>query len=70
LRKRFTASGTPFRELEHPPAASALDYHRIVGSRLGQQAKALLDRSFVVSPHVLLELERPTILQPGSVPGS
>lgn len=44
LRRRFEATATPYRELTHVPAASALDYHAVVGSRLEQQAKALLLR--------------------------
>ncbi len=44
LRERFAS--TPYREIEHPPAASALEYHGIVGSRLEQQAKALLLRRY------------------------
>jgi Ala-tRNA(Pro) deacylase len=59
-------AGVRFRELDHPPAASALDYHRIVGSRLEQQAKALLFRryadggakSYVV--YALPETRKPT----------
>jgi Ala-tRNA(Pro) deacylase len=39
-------AGVPYRELEHPPAASAAEYHRVVGSRLEQQAKALLFRRY------------------------
>jgi Ala-tRNA(Pro) deacylase len=39
-------AGAPYRELEHPPAASAREYHAIVGSRLEQQAKALLFRRY------------------------
>ncbi len=39
-------AGTPFRELEHPPAAAAADYHAVVGSRLQQQAKALFLRGY------------------------
>jgi hypothetical protein len=35
----FAAAGTPYRESEHPPAASAAAYHEAVGSRLAQQAK-------------------------------
>jgi Ala-tRNA(Pro) deacylase len=46
LRAYLTASGTNFREVTHPPAASAREYHRIVGSRLSQQAKALLFRRY------------------------
>jgi Ala-tRNA(Pro) deacylase len=46
LVERFRSTGTPFRELEHPPAAAALDYHLVVGSRLEQQAKALLLRRY------------------------
>src|SRR5438874_1070313 len=39
-------AGVTYRELEHRPAASALEYHGIVGSRLEQQAKALLFRRY------------------------
>jgi Ala-tRNA(Pro) deacylase len=46
LRAYFLSSGTPFEEITHPPAATAIDYHRIVGSRLEQQAKALLFRRY------------------------
>jgi Ala-tRNA(Pro) deacylase len=46
LRQLLAASGTPFRELEHPPAASAAEYHGVVGSRLTQQAKALFLRRY------------------------
>jgi len=46
LLERFTSTGTPFRELSHPPAAAAADYHVVVGSRLAQQAKALLFRRY------------------------
>ena len=46
LVDRFAAAGTPYREIEHPPAASAAAYHEVVGSRLAQQAKALLLRRY------------------------
>jgi len=46
LRELFTSSGTPFRELRHPAAAAAADYHVVVGSRLEQQAKALFLRRY------------------------
>ena len=46
LRERFAATATPYREIRHAPAASARDYHAIVGSRLEQQAKALLFRRY------------------------
>ena len=46
LVERLDEAGVQYRELEHPPAASALEYHRIVGSRLEQQAKALLFRRY------------------------
>jgi Ala-tRNA(Pro) deacylase len=46
LRALFASSGTPFRELEHPPVAAATDYHAVVGSRLAQQAKALFLRRY------------------------
>jgi Ala-tRNA(Pro) deacylase len=39
-------SGVQYREFTHPPAASALEYHQIVGSRLEHQAKALLFRRY------------------------
>jgi Ala-tRNA(Pro) deacylase len=42
LRER----GVPFEEIEHPPAASAEEYSRIVGSQLHEQAKALLLRRY------------------------
>ncbi|MDH6486638.1 YbaK/EbsC family protein [Streptomyces sp. SAI-127] len=37
-------NGVPFQEIEHPPAASAEEYRRVVGSALHEQAKALLLR--------------------------
>lgn len=46
LRERFATTATPYREITHAPAAAALDYHAIVGSRLEQQAKALLFRRY------------------------
>src|SRR5689334_20261566 len=49
LRARFVAEGVPFVEISHPPAASAADYHGVVGSRLAQQAKALLLRRYRAS---------------------
>ncbi len=42
----LTTAGIPFEEIEHPPAASAEEYSRIVGSELHQQAKALLVRRY------------------------
>jgi Ala-tRNA(Pro) deacylase len=46
LRAHLLDHDTPFREIQHPPAASALEYHQVVGSRLTQQAKALLCRRY------------------------
>jgi Ala-tRNA(Pro) deacylase len=46
LRSLLDGAGVAYRELDHPPAASALEYHGIVGSRLEQQAKALLFRCY------------------------
>jgi len=46
LLERFAATRTPFREISHPPAAAAADYHVVVGSRLAQQAKALFLRRY------------------------
>jgi Ala-tRNA(Pro) deacylase len=46
LRAHLLTYDTPFREIEHRPAASALEYHQVVGSRLTQQAKALLLRRY------------------------
>jgi Ala-tRNA(Pro) deacylase len=46
LRAHLLSHATPFREIQHPPAASALEYHQVVGSRLAQQAKALLCRRY------------------------
>jgi Ala-tRNA(Pro) deacylase len=46
LRAHLIDNNTDFREVSHPQAASARDYHRIVGSRLSQQAKALLFRRY------------------------
>jgi Ala-tRNA(Pro) deacylase len=40
----LTSTETPFEEIEHPPAASAEEYSRVVGSALDEQAKALLLR--------------------------
>jgi Ala-tRNA(Pro) deacylase len=42
----LTDAGIPFEVVEHPPAASAEEYSRIVGSQLQQQAKALLLRRY------------------------
>jgi Ala-tRNA(Pro) deacylase len=42
----LTANGIRYREIEHPPAASAEEYSRIVGSALHEQAKALLLRRY------------------------
>ena len=36
--------GVGYEEIEHPPAASALEYHELVGTQLNQQAKALFVR--------------------------
>jgi hypothetical protein len=46
LRAHLLTYDTPFREIEHRPAASALEYHQVVGSRLTQQANALLLRRY------------------------
>jgi Ala-tRNA(Pro) deacylase len=46
LVERFTSTGTPFREITHRPAAAVAEYHVVVGSRLEQQAKALLFRRY------------------------
>jgi Ala-tRNA(Pro) deacylase len=46
LRAHLLRHDIPFREIQHPPAASALEYHQVVGSRLAQQAKALLVRRY------------------------
>ncbi len=46
LVDRFVTTGTPFREIDHPPADTAAAYHEVVGSRLAQQAKALLLRRY------------------------
>jgi len=42
----LTTSEIPFEEIEHPPAASAEEYSRVVGSALHEQAKALLLRRY------------------------
>jgi Ala-tRNA(Pro) deacylase len=42
----FTSKNIPFEEIEHPPAASAEEYSRVVGSALQEQAKALLLRRY------------------------
>lgn len=44
LVKYLDDSKIPFESIEHPSAASAGDYQRIVGTRLEQQAKALFIR--------------------------
>jgi Ala-tRNA(Pro) deacylase len=46
LLQRLRSTGTPFRELSHPAAGSAREYHEVVGSQLEQQAKALLFRRY------------------------
>lgn len=42
----LTDAQVPFEEIQHPPAASAEEYSRVVGSRLPEQAKALLLRRY------------------------
>lgn len=42
----LTSTGIPFEQIEHPPAASAEEYSRVVGSALDEQAKALLLRRY------------------------
>lgn len=44
IKAWLTAQGAAFRVLEHAPAGSAADYQRTLGTRLEQQAKALLLR--------------------------
>jgi Ala-tRNA(Pro) deacylase len=44
LIDHLTKHGVGFEEIEHPPAASAEEYSRVVGSALHEQAKALLLR--------------------------
>lgn len=46
LIEHFTRNGIQFEEIEHPPAASAEEYSRVVGSALHEQAKALLLRRY------------------------
>ncbi|MFJ1561500.1 YbaK/EbsC family protein [Streptomyces mirabilis] len=46
LIEHFTKNGVQFEEIEHPPAASAEEYSRVVGSALREQAKALLLRRY------------------------
>lgn len=42
----LNSAGISYEEIEHPPAASAEEYSRIVGSALQEQAKALLIRRY------------------------
>jgi Ala-tRNA(Pro) deacylase len=44
IRAWLDAHGIAYDVLEHPPAGSAQDYQRTLGTRLEQQAKALLVR--------------------------
>lgn len=44
IKAWLTAQGATFRVIEHQPAGSAADYQRTLGTRLEQQAKALLLR--------------------------
>lgn len=44
IRAWLDQHGAAYRVLEHPPAGSAADYQRTLGTRLEQQAKALLLR--------------------------
>lgn len=46
LIEHLNASGTPFEEITHAPAASAEEYSRTVGSALADQAKTLLLRRY------------------------
>lgn len=45
----LTSSQISFEEIKHPPAASAEEYSRVVGSALHEQAKALLLRRYRLS---------------------
>lgn len=42
IRDHLRAGGAAFEELQHAPAGSAAEYQRTLGTRLEQQAKALL----------------------------
>lgn len=44
LKDHLHSHAISFEEIEHPPAASAEEYHNTVGTRYEQQAKALLVR--------------------------
>ncbi len=44
IKNYFTTNNISYREIKHPPGATAEEYHNAVGCRYEQQAKCLLVR--------------------------